>query len=70
MKLLDNPVIAVLIVLLALVCTIPLVMVFGRIQTAASPPDLTPAGGIDDLWRLVRAPVVKVGAHLPRAVVA
>ena len=56
--------------LLVLVCTIALVTVFGRIQTAASPPDLTPAGGIDDLWRLVRVPVAKVGAHLPRAVVA
>jgi len=59
-----------LMVLLALVCTIALLVVFGRIQTAASPPNLTPADGIDDLWTLVRVPVVKAGAHLPQIVVA
>lgn len=46
-------------------------VVFGRIPiAAASPSDLTPPDGIDNLWTLVRVPFVKAGAHLPRAVVA
>jgi hypothetical protein len=58
-----------LIVLLTLVCTVALWVVFGRIQIAAPPPDLTPADGIDDLWTLVRVPVVKAGARLPQGLV-
>ena len=43
-------------------------VVFGRIPiAAASPSDLTPADGIDNLWTLVQVPFVKAGAHLPHA---
>jgi hypothetical protein len=59
----------VLMFLLALVCAIALIVVFARTQTVAPPPDLTPADAIDDLWTLVRVPVTKAGAFLPRAFV-
>jgi len=46
-------------------------VVFGRIPiAAASPSDLTPAAGIDDLRTLVRVPFLKAGGHLSRRVVA
>jgi hypothetical protein len=51
--------------LLALTCAGALIVVFARIRTAASPRDLTPADGIDDLWTLVRVPVTKADAFLP-----
>jgi hypothetical protein len=54
---------------LALTCTIALAIVFKRIETAAPPPDLTPADGIDDLWTLVRVPVARSSAILPRGIV-
>jgi hypothetical protein len=55
--------------LLASVCAIALVVAFKRIQTAAPPPDLTPADGIDDLWTLVRVPVARSSLVLPRGIV-
>jgi hypothetical protein len=55
-----------LMALLALLCTIALTAVFARVQIATPPPDLTPADAIDDLWTLVRVPVTKAGAFLPR----
>ncbi|HUW95554.1 MAG TPA: hypothetical protein VMW58_07180 [Anaerolineae bacterium] len=55
--------------LLTLVCAVTLVVVFRRIQTFAPPRDLTPADGIDDLWTLVRVPVRRISAVLPRALV-
>jgi hypothetical protein len=55
--------------LLASVCAIALVGAFKRIPTAAPPPDLTPADGIDDLWTLVRVPVARSSAILPRRIV-
>jgi hypothetical protein len=55
--------------LLASVCALALVATVRRIQTAAPPPDLTPADGIDDLWTLVRVPVARSCAILPRRIV-
>jgi hypothetical protein len=55
---------------LALMCVMALTVVFRRIQAVSPPHDLTPADGIDDLWTLVRVPVMKAGAFLPRACVA
>jgi hypothetical protein len=59
----------VLMFVLALACAIALAVVFRRIPTAAPPPDLTPADGIDDLWTLVRVPVARCSALLPRRIV-
>jgi hypothetical protein len=44
-------------------------LVFRTVQTAPPPTGPTPADAIDDLWSLVRVPVVKAGAILPPAVV-
>ncbi len=51
--------------LLTFSCAIGLISVFGRLQTLSPPHDLTPADGIDDLWTLVRVPMMKVGRILP-----
>jgi hypothetical protein len=59
----------VLMFVLALACAIALAVVFRRIPTAAPPPDLTPADGIDDLWTLVRVPVARSSLVLPRGIV-
>jgi len=46
-------------------CVMALLTVFRRIRTPAPPLDLTPADGLDDLWTLVRIPVMKARAILP-----
>ncbi len=53
--------------LLTLACGLALWVVFRRTPTAPSPSDLTPADAIDDLWSLVRIPVVRAGAIFPAA---
>jgi len=55
--------------LLTVVCVMAMIVVFGRMRLAAPPRNLTPADGIDDLWTLVRIPVTRFSAILPRAVV-
>lgn len=56
--------------LLAAFCSLALAAAFWRLQTAAPPPDLTPADAIDDLWTLARLPVKKASALLPPRLVA
>src|SRR5579872_1670921 len=46
-----------------------LIAVFRRIRTPEPPPHLTPADGLDDLWALVRIPVLKARAILPARLV-
>jgi hypothetical protein len=58
-----------LMILLTVVCIIALAVVFGRIQPVAPPRNLTPVDGIDDLWTLVRFPVIRFSTALPRAFV-
>lgn len=55
--------------LLATVCGIGLVRFWRRTKTAPPPGDLTPADAIDDLWTLVRVPIKKTSAYLPRGFV-
>ena len=55
--------------LLTLGCALALWAVFRGIPTASPPPNLTPADAIDDLWSLVRVPVVKANSIFPPAVV-
>jgi hypothetical protein len=42
-----------------------LVAVFRQIRTPATPPNLTPADGLDDLWTLVCVPVTRAAAMFP-----
>jgi hypothetical protein len=55
--------------LLSVACVLALVAAFWRLPMAVPPHDLTPADGIDDLWALVRVPVVHLGAVLPHGFV-
>jgi hypothetical protein len=55
--------------LLTLACGVALWLVFRGVPTALPPSNLTPADAIDDLWSLVRTPVVQAGAVLPPAMV-
>jgi hypothetical protein len=50
-------------------CGLGLWLVFRGTPAAAPPTDLTPADAIDDLWSLVRVPVVKGSAIFPTSVV-
>ncbi|GEM_PF-433998 len=50
---------------LAFSCVLALISVFRRIRMPGPPLDLTPADGLDDLWTLVRIPVMKARAILP-----
>lgn len=56
--------------LFTLICIIALVVVSRRQPLPAPPGDLTPADAIDDLWTLVRVPVMRAGASLPAVVSA
>ena len=51
--------------LLTLIGGLALWIAFRGIPTASPPPTLTPADAIDDLWSLVRVPVMKAGAFFP-----
>jgi len=51
--------------LLTLICGLALWAVFTGMPTAPPPPNLTPADAIDDLWSLVRVPVVRAGSIFP-----
>lgn len=53
---------------LTFICGLGLWLVFRGTPTAAPPSDLTPADAIDDLWSLVRVPVVKGSAIFPTSV--
>ena len=55
--------------ILTIVCGLALWAVFRGIPTAISPPNLTPADAIDDLWSLVRVPVVIAKSVFPPAMV-
>jgi hypothetical protein len=55
--------------LLCLGCVAAVPWAFHGLALPVPPRDLTPADGIDDLWALVRIPVVKVSRSLPRALV-
>jgi hypothetical protein len=56
-------------VILTIDCGVALWVVFRHIPTASPPPNLTPADAIDDLWSLVRVPVLKAGKYLPSELV-
>jgi hypothetical protein len=58
-----------LIFMLTLLCAIAVAVTFGSLPTGRPPDDLTPADGLDDLWTLVRVPVVHAGRWLPVALV-
>jgi hypothetical protein len=51
--------------LFTVICGFVLWVVFKGMTTASPPPNLTPADAIDDLWSLVRVPVVRGGAIFP-----
>ncbi len=55
--------------ILTLVCALALWVVFRHIPTASPPSNLTPADAIDDLWSLVRVPIVRASPVLPPAIV-
>jgi hypothetical protein len=55
--------------LLAAVSAITLTVAFWHLRTDKPPRNLTPADAIDDLWILVRLPVIKFSAVLPRRLV-
>ncbi len=55
--------------LLTLFCGLALWLVFRGVPTAPPPANLTPADAIDDLWSLVRLPVIRAGAIFPPPVV-
>jgi hypothetical protein len=56
--------------LFAVACSAALAVLIARVPTVAPPSDLTPADGIDDLWTLVRAPMVRARTVIPGAWVA
>jgi hypothetical protein len=58
-----------LMLVLAFSCVVALIAVFRRTRTSEPPLDLTPADGLDDLWTLVRIPVMKARAILPARLV-
>lgn len=49
---------------LALVCVIAMLVVFAPLKLPAAPRSLTPADAIDDLWALVRLPVMRAQTWL------
>ncbi len=55
--------------LLSSICGLMLWLVFKGMPTSPSPINLTPADAIDDLWSLVRLPVVRAAAIFPPPVV-
>jgi hypothetical protein len=55
--------------LFASICTGVLAIAAGRVQSPPVPRDLTLADAIDDLWALVRVPVTRLRAVLPRPLV-
>ncbi len=55
--------------MLTFICGLALWAVFRGISTSSPPPNLTPADAIDDLWSLVRVPVVRGSKILPPAMV-
>jgi hypothetical protein len=56
--------------LLTSICILALWAVFRGLPTAPPLTNLTPADAIDDLWSLVRVPIVKAGAIFRPAMVA
>jgi hypothetical protein len=61
--------IQVALIILTFACGLALWIVFRVMQIAPTASNLTPADAIDDLWSLVRVPVVKGGAIFPPAIV-
>jgi hypothetical protein len=59
-----------LMMLLTLLCGAALWFAFHHLTAPKPPQNLTPADAIDDLWSLVRIPVVKAGKFLPTRFVA
>jgi hypothetical protein len=55
--------------ILTLTCGLVLWVIFRGLKTEPPASNLTPADAIDDLWSLVRVPVVKGGAFFPPAMV-
>jgi hypothetical protein len=55
--------------ILTLVCALALWAVFRGIPTTTPPGSLTPADAIDDLWSLVRVPVIRANSVFPPATV-
>lgn len=55
--------------LLTCVCVITLWLVFRFVPSPPPPPNLTPADAIDDLWSLVRVPVVRAASIFPARMV-
>ncbi len=55
--------------LLTFVCGFALWIAFRGVPTVPSPTDLTPADAIDDLWSLVRVPVLKASVVFPSRLV-
>jgi hypothetical protein len=51
--------------LFTFICGLALWVVFRGMPTPLPPPNLTPADAIDDLWSLVRVPVVRGGSIFP-----
>jgi hypothetical protein len=58
-----------LMLILTLACALALWVVFRVILTGSPPPNLTPADAMDDLWSLVRIPVVRGSSVFPPAMV-
>ena len=55
--------------LVTFICGVGIWVVFRGVQTASPGSNLTPADAIDDLWSLVRVPMMKAGAIFPPAIV-
>ena len=55
--------------LLIFICAIVLLLATRAASAIPPPPDLTLADAIDDLWSLVRLPVIKAGSLIPPRIV-
>jgi hypothetical protein len=55
--------------LVTIICGVQVWVVFRGVSTTSSWSNLTPADAIDDLWSLVRVPVMKARAIFPPAIV-
>jgi len=55
--------------MLTLICGLGIWVVFDGVQSASPRKNLTPADAIDDLWSLVRVPLIKWGSSFPPSMI-
>ena len=55
--------------LLTIICGLAMWVIFRGMPTPLPQPNLCPADAIDDLWSLVRVPVLRAGAFIPPPII-